>query len=165
MGEITAPQPLKTNHQVGGFDSGNVVLNRWLQRQALKNEQLGASRTYVVCCEQQVIGYYAIATGSIEHDGLPGKLRRNMPDPLPVLVLGRLAVDIKWQQQRIGRGLLKDAVLRSCLIAKQVGVSALLVHCISDEAKQYYLNHGFVESTIAPMTVLLRLKDALQYLT
>ncbi|HHA19082.1 MAG TPA: N-acetyltransferase [Methylophaga sp.] len=163
MGEITAPEPLQTYHKIEHFDCGNHVLNRWLLQKALKNERTGGSRTYVVCCEDKVIAYYAIATGSIEHAGLPSKLRRNMPDPIPVLILGRLAVDSNWQDQHIGRGLLKDAVIRSCLIAKQVGVSALFVHCISDEAKQYYLKYGFVESRIDPMTVLLRLKDALQY--
>jgi predicted N-acetyltransferase YhbS len=163
MGEITAPQSLQANHYVDGFDCGEQVLNRWLVQQALKNEQSGGSRTYVVCCDNKVIGYYAIATGSIEHIGLPSKLRRNMPDPIPVLILGRLAVDTKWQSKHIGSGLLKDAVLRACIIAKQVGVSALLVHCISEQAKQYYQHHGFVESLIAPMTVLLRLKDVLRY--
>jgi len=163
MGEITTPEPLGVQHKLEYFDCGEPVLNRWLLQQALKNERSGGSRTYVVCCEDNVIAYYAIATGSIEHAGLPGKLRRNMPDPIPVLILGRLAVDNSWQHQRIGRGLLKDAVIRSCLIAKQVGVSGLLVHCISDEAKQYYLKYGFVESGIDPRTVLLPLKDALQY--
>jgi len=163
MGEITEPETLQSHHQIDEFDCGIKSLNKWLQQQALKNEQSGASRTYVVCCKQQVIAYYAIATGSVEHVGLPGKLRRNMPDPIPVLIIGRLAVDIHWQQQYIGRGLLKDAVLRACLIAKQVGISALLVHCLSEEAKQYYMKYGFVQSTIEPMTVLLRLKDALLY--
>lgn len=163
MGEITAPEMIQNHHQIDRFDCGNMSLNKWLQQQALRNEQSGASRTYVVCCNQQVIAYYAIATGSVVHDGLPGKLRRNMPEPIPVLVLGRLAVDVRWQHQHVGRGLLKDVVLRSCLIAKQVGTSALLVHCLSEQAKRYYLKYGFVESTIEPMTVLLRLKDALQY--
>ena len=163
MGEITAPEPLQAQHQLEHFDCGESVLNRWLLQQALKNERSGRSRTYVVCCDKNVIAYYAIATGSIEHAGLPGKVRRNMPEPISVLILGRLAVDNNWQLRHVGRGLLKDAVLRACLIAKQVGVSALLVHCISDEAKQYYLKYGFVESTIDPMTVLLPLKDALQY--
>lgn len=163
MGEISAPELLNESHNLDEFDCGVQVLNLWLVRQALKNEKSGGSRTYVVCSGNNVIAYYAIATGSIEHVGLPSKLRRNMPDPIPVLILGRLAVDTGWQSQYIGRGLLKDTVLRACAIAKQVGVSALLVHCISEQAKQYYLDHGFVESNIAPMTVLLRLKDALTY--
>ena len=163
MGEITAPEPLLASHEFKEFDCGNKVLNRWLIQQALKNEHSGGSRTYVVCNDRKVIGYYAIATGSVEHAGLPGKLRRNMPDPISVLVLGRLAVDINWQSKHIGRGLLKDAILRACMIAQQVGVSALLVHCLSKQAKTYYLQHGFIESDSAPMTVLLRLKDALVY--
>lgn len=163
MGEIRAPEVLQSQHKTGAFDCGINSLNKWLQRQALKNEYSGASRTYVVCYKQEVVAYYAIATGSMEHDGLPRKLRQNMPNPIPVLVLGRLAVDRDWQHQNIGRGLLKDAVFRACLIAKQVGISALLVHCLSEEAKQFYMQYGFVESTIEPMTLLLRMKDALLY--
>lgn len=163
MGEITAPELLQAQHKLDHFDCGNHVLNRWLIQQALKNESSGGSRTYVVCCGENVVAYYAIATGSIEYAGLSGKLRRNMPDPISILILGRLAVDSNWQHQYIGRGLLKNAVLRACLIAKQVGVSALLVHCISDEAKQFYMKYGFVESVIDPMIVLLPLKDAMQY--
>lgn len=163
MGKISPPEPIQVSHQLKDFDCGIDVLNRWLKQQALKNEQSGASRSYVVCHGNRVVGYYALSTGSIEHTGLPGKLRRNMPDPIPVLVLGRLAVDSVWQTQHIGRGLLKDAVLRACMVAEHVGVSALLVHCLSEEAKQYYLRHGFMESSIAPMTLLLRLKDALAY--
>lgn len=160
MGKISPPEPLQASHRLNGFDCGVTVLNTWLTQQALKNERSGASRSYVVCDEQQVIGYYALSTGGVEHAGLPGKLRRNMPDPIPVLVLGRLAVDSRWQSHHIGRGLLKNAVLRVCMVAEHVGVSALLVHCISEQAKRYYLQHGFVESLIDPMTLLLRLKDA-----
>jgi len=161
VGKISPPEPIQVLHQLKDFDCGVEVLNNWLIQQALKNEQSGASRSYVVCHGHRVVGYYALSTGSIEHSGLPGKLRRNMPDPIPVLVLGRLAVDSAWQTQHIGRGLLKDAVLRACMVAEHVGVSALLVHCLSEEAKQYYLRHGFMASSIAPMTLLLRLKDAL----
>lgn len=161
MGKINPPEPLQDSHQLKDFDCGVTVLNTWLTKQALKNEQSGASRSYVVCHNNQVIGYYALSTGSVEHTGLPGKLRRNMPDPIPVLVLGRLAVDKNWQTHHIGRGLLKDAVLRACMVAEHVGVSALLVHSISEQAKRYYLQHGFIESSIDPMTLLLRLKDAL----
>lgn len=160
MGKISPPEPIQASHQLKDFNCGDEVLNNWLIHQALKNEQSGASRSYVVCSDDRVVGYYALSTGSIEHSGLPGKLRRNMPDPIPVLVLGRLAVDSGWQTQHLGRGLLKDAVLRACMVAQHVGVSALLVHCISEKAKRYYLRYGFVGSSIAPMTLLLRLKDA-----
>ena len=165
MGEITPPEPLLLTHDVDNFDCNSEVLNIWLKRRAFKNEELGASRTYVVCIDDQVIGYYALATGSIALNGLPGKIRRNMPDPIPVLILGRLAVDKQWQQAGIGRGLLKDAVIRSSLVAKQVGIRALLVHALSVEAKDYYLRQGFVESKEDSMTLLINLKDALHHMS
>lgn len=165
MGKITVPEPLLLTHNLDNFYCNNESLNTWLKRRAFKNEGLGASRTYVVCSDNDVIGYYALATGSIAQNGLPGKIRRNMPDPIPVLILGRLAVDKQWQKAGIGRGLLKDAVMRSALVAKQVGIRALLVHALSVEAKAYYLRQGFIESKEDSMTLLVNLKDALHHMS
>ena len=103
MGEITPPEPLTTAHNVESFACGVPVLDEWLKRRALKNESSGASRTFVVCSDGQVIGYYALATGSVGHRDTPGKVRRNMPDPVPVIVLGRLAIDERWQHAGLGR--------------------------------------------------------------
>lgn len=125
----------------------------------MANAATGASRTYVVCDEQcRVIGYYALAAGSIAADAAPGRLRRNMPDPLPVIVLGRLAVHCDWSGLGIGSGLLKDAVLRSIQASELIGVRALLCHAIDAEAKAFYLKHGFTESPLDPLTVLVGLR-------
>ena len=159
MGKITAPVPLQKQHNIDEFDCGVDVLNHWLKHQDRRNEPSGASRTYVVCHEQTVIGYYALATGSIEHTLLPSKLKRNMPDPIPVLVLGRLAVDQQWQSKQIGRGLLKDVLLRCSRVANEIGIAALLVHCLSEHAKAFYMQYGFIESPFEKMTLLLRMKD------
>lgn len=159
MGQISSPESLLAKHSIDLFDCGVVSLNEWLKRRALKNELLGASRTFVVCKKTQVIGYYALAMGSIMHQHTPNKLRRNMPDPIPVMVLGRLAVDKKWQSTGIGQGLLKDAVLRTLIVSQQVGVKALLIHTISEEAKRFYLRNGFIESPHDPTTLLATLKD------
>ncbi len=132
MGKIGTPEPIAVSHVIETFDCGVPVLNEWLQRRALKNESSGASRTYVVCGDGRVIGYYALATGSVMHSDAPSKMRRNMPDPIPVMVLGRLAVDQKWLHAGLGRGLLKDAVLRSLAVSQQAGIKALLAHAISD---------------------------------
>lgn len=160
MGAITAPEPITPSHLIEAFACGIPVLDDWLKRRALKNEVSGASRTFVVCHDEQVVGYYALATGSVEHRDAPGKLRRNMPDPIPMMVLGRLAVDQQWQRAGIGRGLLKDAVLRSVSVSQQAGVRALLVHVLSEDAKTFYVRNGFLESPLDPMTLIISLQDA-----
>jgi predicted N-acetyltransferase YhbS len=160
MGAITAPEPITPSHLIEAFACGIPVLDDWLKRRALKNEVSGASRTFVVCHDGQVVGYYALATGSVEHRDAPGKLRRNMPDPIPMIVLGRLAVDQQWQSTGIGRGLLKDAVLRSVSVSQHAGVKALLVHVLSEDAKTFYMRNGFLESPLDPMTLIISLQDA-----
>ena len=136
------------------------MLDEWLKRRALKNEVSGASRTFVICQDKQVVGYYTLATGSIEHRNTPGKIRRNMPNPIPVMVLGRLAVDQRWQKAGLGRGLLKDALLRTLSVSKQAGIRALLVHTLSEETKHFYIHNGFIESPLDPMTLMITLQDA-----
>ncbi|MGB5298215.1 MAG: GNAT family N-acetyltransferase [Thiogranum sp.] len=160
MGEITPPEPITTAHNVESFACGVPVLDEWLKRRALKNESSGASRTFVVCSNDQVIGYYALATGSVGHRDTPGKVRRNMPDPIPVIVLGRLAIDERWQHAGLGRSLLRDAILRTLSVSQQAGVKALLVHTLSEDAKQFYLRNGFLVSPLDPMTLIISLQDA-----
>jgi predicted N-acetyltransferase YhbS len=158
---LQAPTPLTASHLTDGFDCGHPSLNAWVQKRALANAASGASRTYVVCADdQRVIGYYALAAGSIAASATPGALRRNMPDPLPVIVLGRLAVDNTHTCQGVGQGLLKDAVLRSLQAAQLIGARALLCHAIDNTAKAFYLKHGFVESPSEPLTVFLSLRTA-----
>ncbi len=155
MGKITTPAPLKITHDLNAFDSGNATLNDWLIKRALKNQQNGASRTFVTCSKNQVIAYYALSTGSVERDIATGNFSRGMPEPIPVIVLGRLAVDKSYQGQGIGSALLKDAMLRTVSIADNVGVRGFLVHAISDDAKRFYLKYGFQESPMEPMTLLI----------
>lgn len=160
MGEIAAPEPITASHLTESFTCGIPVLDEWLKRRALKNEISGASRTFVVCQDERVVGYYALATGSVEHKDAPGKIRRNMPNPVPVMVLGRMAIDQQWQNRGMGRGLLKDALLRSLSVSKQAGIRALLVHALSEDAKQFYARNGFLESPLDPMTLMIALQDA-----
>ena len=160
MGEITAPEPITEAHLIESFSCGVPVLDEWLKHRALKNEVSGASRTFVICQDEQVVGYYTLATGSIEHRNAPGKIRRNMPNPIPVMVLGRLAINQQWQHTGMGRGLLKDALLRSLSVSKQAGIRALLVHALSEDAKHFYTRNGFLESPFDPMTLMIALQDA-----
>lgn len=124
----------------------------------LKKSGDGASRTFVICQSDRVVGYYALASGSVERLEAPGSIARNMPDPLPVIVLGRLAVDLSMQGQRLGSSLLKDALLRVLKISQDIGVRAVLVHAISEDAKRFYLAYGFQVSPIDAMTLMLPIR-------
>ncbi len=154
------PQPIKPEHDLKDFDSGNLKLDDWLRKRALKNEDGGASRTYVVTVEQKVIAYYCLANGSVVNTSAPSRVRRNMPDPIPVMVIGRLAVDYNWQSQGIGRALLRDALLRTLQAATIAGIRAILVHALNEEAKQFYEKCGFISSPVASMTLMVTIKDA-----
>lgn len=157
---IRPPEKLSATHNLSDFDSGEPVLDDWLRRRALHNEASGASRTYVVCMGKTVMGYYTLAVGAVAHAEAPGRVRRNMPDPLPVMVLGRLAVDKSLQRRGIGKGLLRDAVLRTVQAAEIAGIRAILVHAISEPAKRFYEGCGFMASPIDPLTVVLTVAEA-----
>src|SRR5437773_11805345 len=121
-GEISPPERLTPDHDVGAFDSGVAPLDDWLKRRALPSEEAGGSRTFVIGAAGRVVGYYALAAGAVEQISAPGRVRRNMPDPVPVMVLGRLAVDREYQGRRIGEGLLRDAILRTLQAAEFGGI-------------------------------------------
>lgn len=154
---ISGPQPLSAEHRLEKFRCGESSLDDWLKRRALKNLANGSSRTYVICENDAVIGYYCLAAGAIGHSQAPSAMRRNRPDPIPVLVLGRLAIHIDHHQRGLGTALLRDAILRSIQAAEIAGVTALLVHAISENAKRFYRSRGFVESPVKPMTMCLLL--------
>ncbi len=162
MADLSAPTPLLATHVTDEFDCGEPVLNDWLKKRALKNEGSGASRTFVVCQDKKVVGYYALATGSVMHQHAPSKVRRNMPEPVPVMIPGRLAVSKKLQSAGLGRGLLRDAILRTLGVSKQAGIKALLVHAPSEAAHKFYRQCGFIESPLDPMVLMITLKDARQ---
>jgi len=164
MEELSAPTPLLASHVTDEFDCGEPVLNDWLKKRALKNESSGASRTFVVCRGNKVVGFYVLATGSVMHQHAPSKVRRNMPEPIPVMILGRLAVSKDVQSVGLGRGLLRDAILRTLGVSKQAGIKALLVHALSDAAHKFYRQCGFIESPLDPMVLMITLKDAEQQL-
>ncbi|XBS70956.1 GNAT family N-acetyltransferase [Acerihabitans sp. KWT182] len=157
--EIGEPELLASQHIVADFHCSESSLDEWLKRKALKNQTIGASRTFIICTSdsKHVIGFYALATGSVQRQIVSGALRRNMPEPIPILVLERLAVDARYHSLGLGVGLLKDAVLRSRQVAEQVGTKALLVHALSDNAHAFYRHWGFISSEIQPSTLLLPL--------
>jgi predicted N-acetyltransferase YhbS len=128
---ISAPEPLGDHHQTDEFGSGETSLDDWLKRRARANQASGASRTYVVCDEGRVIAYYALASGAIAAAGTPGRFRRNMPDPIPVAILARLAVDRAFQGRGLGRALFRDAARRVTGAADAMGIRGIVVHAIS----------------------------------
>ena len=156
--DLRAPAPIAEDHALSDFDSGEVFLDEWLRKRAVKNHASGASRCFVVCCGASVIGYYSLSAGAIGHEASPKAMRRNMPDPLPVLLLGRLAIDKRYQHQGIGRALLRDAMIRAANVSRDAGVCAILVHAISDQAKRFYLSQGFVQSPLQAMTLLMTIE-------
>lgn len=156
MQKLLKPEVLQPLHNRKQFDCGDNGLNEWLWHRAEKNHHSGASRCYVTCNQaQDIIGFYCLSAGAVARNDVPKKLQRNMPDPLPVMVMGRLAVDKNYHNQGIGKALLKDAIIRTLHVAEQAGVVALLVHALSDSAKQFYISCGFIESPLNPMTLCL----------
>ena len=156
--QLGAPEPLSATHRLDDFDCSEVTLDDWLKRRALANQSSGASRTFVVVDQEGLArGYYAMAAGAVSHLLATSKVRRNMPDPVPVMVLARLAVDRRAQGIHLGASLLLDAVDRTIAVSRQAGVRALLVHALHDRAKQFYEHYGFQASPAHPMTLMLRL--------
>jgi GNAT superfamily N-acetyltransferase len=153
------PERLADRHDLAAFTSGEPTLDDWLRRRARPNQASGASRAYVLAEADRVIGYYSLAAGAIAITDAPGRLRRNKPDPIPMTVLGRLAVDQTRQGKGLGRLLLRDAVLRTVQAAGIVGVRGILVHALSPAAKPFYETFGFRESPANPMTLMAALQD------
>lgn len=156
---IRPPEPLTAEHGLGAFDSGVVSLDDWLRRRALPNQVSGASRTFVVVDAGQVVAYYALAASAVAPDAAPGRFKRNMPDPIPVVVLGRLAIALSHQGHGLGRALFQDAAHRVIHAADAIGIRGLLVHAISDEAKAFYLRLGLAPSPLEPMTMMSTVAD------
>jgi predicted N-acetyltransferase YhbS len=159
-GALAAPEALASHHELDTFESGVATLDEWLKRRARRNEADGASRTFVLCADRRVVGYYSLAAGSVLHTAATGKVRRKMPDPLPALLLARLAVDQAWHGRGLGADLLSDAISRAIGAAETIGVRAILVHAISDGAKAFYEKHGFRSSPIEPMTLMVTMDEA-----
>jgi len=154
MGTIVAPEPLGASHDLIGFDCGEPSLNQWLAGRADKNEKTGASRTYVLTDDQRVIGYFSLANGHVSRAIAPGAISRNMPDPIPVIIMGRLAVHINYQRKGLGSDLLRDAFLRARKASEISAARALLIHALNDKAKRFYLHHGFFKSPVDPLTLM-----------
>ncbi|HDG1707809.1 TPA: GNAT family N-acetyltransferase [Kluyvera ascorbata] len=153
-------EKLSPAHLIADFCSGEPVLDDWLKRRAWQNEETGATRTFVLCsgADKRVMGYYSLSTGAIQREAVPGAFRRNMPEPIPIVLIARFAVDVDYQNQRWGGKMLREAVMRTMLIAQVIGVRGLVVHALSDNAKNFYQRFGFVESPLQPHTLVLPIR-------
>lgn len=158
--QLSSPEPLSSAHRLDEFECGEFVLDEWLKRRAQANQLSGGSRTFVVTDQDnRVCGYYAMAAGAVAHQMATSAVRRNMPDPVPVMVLARLAVDQRAQGIHLGASLLQDAVNRAVAVSHNAGVRALIVHALNDRARQFYEHYGFQASPVHPMTLMLRLSS------
>jgi GNAT superfamily N-acetyltransferase len=155
-----APTALAAQHGLDGFDCGVPSLDAWLKRRARQNQASGASRTFV-CADAagQVVAYYALASSAVAPAATTGRFRRNMPDPVPVVVLGRLAIARSHQGLGLGRALFQDAAQRVLHAADAIGIRGMLVHALSDDAKAFYLALGLEASPLEPMTLMTTVAD------
>lgn len=152
-----SPEPLGPTHAVDAFDSGHASLDSWLQERARGSEGLSA-RTYVACAfDGRVAGYYAISTAAAHRVALPSaKLRKGMPEEIPLLLIGRLAVDRAHRRKGLGAALLADALRRCAAAAGIAGARGVIAHAVDDAAVGFYLRHGFQPAPpLGERTVLL----------
>lgn len=156
---LSAPEPLAAHHDTAEFACGVESLDRWIKQRALKNQASGASRTFVICDGGRVVAYYALASSAVATEAATGRLRRNMPDPIPVVVLGRLAINQSLQGSGLGRALVRDACLRVIAAADAIGIRGMVVHALSPTAQAFYERVGFDPSPIDPMTLMATIAD------
>lgn len=158
LAALSSPGPLEASHDISRFDCGKVALNDWLRHTALRSEGRTA-RCYVVAQRNIVVGYYCLAAGAVGHENAPRKLRKNAPDPTPVVIIGRLAVDKALQGKGVGRGLLKDALLRVTKASELVGARAVIVHTVDQEAVPFYARYGFRSFPLGNQTLFLTIDE------
>lgn len=160
MGRISAPQPLSEKHGIENFDCGNGFLNDWLKKYALVNSRANSAKTFVVCEHQEVIGYYSLAMGSVDYEEATPRIKKGLArHPIPVVVLARLAVDLRYQKQRIGVSLLKDALLRALTVSEHIGARAVFVNAKDENSKNFYERQGFRPLPSDSLKLLILIKD------
>ena len=162
MRRFNDPEPLGVDHDIEAFDCGIESLNAWLKRHALQAAAAGSARTFVIVDNDQhrVVGYHALAAASIAHADATSRARKGMPrHPIPAALLARLAVDATVHGRGIGAWLLRDAMLRTLSAADEMGIRILLVHAIDENARSFYLRHGFEPSPTDVLNLQLLVKD------
>ena len=162
---LSAPTPLTPDHDLSAFDCGEPALDDWLRHRALKNESR-FSRTYVVCDANKVVAYFCISAGSVERGMVPGRIRRNAPDPVRVSVIGRLAVSRDHAGKGLGADLLADALCRIASASRILGIGAVMVHAQDDEARRFYLHCAeFIDYPADSRTLFLPIETVVESVT
>jgi GNAT superfamily N-acetyltransferase len=164
---FSTPVPITSAHDLAQFDCGNEALNEFLRKYALQNSSAGIARTFVTTIEHEatVAGYFSLAAGSVEPAQVPDRIAKGVPrHPIPVILLARVAVDLKYQGQQLGKGLLKQALLKSVEASRIIGARAILVHAKHQKSADFYAKFGFVPSPSNPFHLLLILKDVAKIL-
>ena len=160
MGALRPPEPLTPRHDVSQFSSGVPTLDSWLRGKARLNEAKGGARTYVACEGDRVAGFYSLAASSVERHRVSSRVGRSMPDPVPVILLGQLAVDERYRSRRLGSDLLVDAARRSLAAAELIGARAIVVQAIDERAAAFYTKFGFRPfSNSEPLMLILRMSE------
>lgn len=166
MSDARRVEKLRRDHAVEGFDCGREELNQYLQRYAWQNQQAGASQTYVGVVGEAIVGFHTLAAGQVTYDDAPERLTKGLArHPVPIMLLARLAIDRRWQNQGIGKALLRDAMQRTLQAADIAGIRALAVHAKDEGAKHVYQHFDFVPSPSDPMHLFVLLKDLRRIIT
>jgi predicted GNAT family N-acyltransferase len=153
---VNSPRLITADDILADFNCGVPALNEWLKHRAIPNHLGGASRSYVICRDKTVLGYYCLSAGAVTNASATGSIRRNMPDPIPAIVLGRLAIDLSVKGHGLGAGLLLHAIEQTQVAAKIIGARALLVHAQDQASANFYRHFKFAASTLDEMTLMLR---------
>ncbi|WP_419864319.1 GNAT family N-acetyltransferase [Candidatus Poriferisodalis sp.] len=159
MSAFRGPELFSNSHDIEAFDCGDEALNNWLRRRAAHNQREGSSRTWVVVHADQVVAYYASSTAVVARSEATRRAARNQPDPLPAMLLGRLAVDLRHQGAGLAAALLKHFLQTALEVAELTGLRLVLVHAKDEQASSFYRHFGFESSPIDDLTLMLRIKD------
>ena len=162
MSSFARPRPVTAHDDVSTFGCGKQSLDNWLNLRAIKNEADGNSRTFISVERESgvVAGYYCLSSHSISRDEMPGSIRRNAPDPIPVILIGRLAVDSRFARQGLGYSLLRDALTKAVEAANIVGSRAIVVDALDDEAVTFYEKFGFRLMPGSARALYITMEDA-----
>lgn len=157
-------EKLSRDHHVDPFDCGQELLNRFLVRSALVNQLSSMSTTYVALGDDEVIGFYTLVVGSVKPEEAPSRLTKGVPRyPVPMMLLARLATSVTWQAKGVGRGMMKDAIVRTLQAAEIAGIRAMAVHAKDENARAFYEHFDFVQSASDPLHLMALLKDLRAY--
>jgi GNAT superfamily N-acetyltransferase len=156
---VTQPVLLNEGHDISAFDCGDQHLNEWLRQRAHGNQRSGASRTYVASEGGRVVAFYSLVTATLLHSQATGAVRRNMPQPIPALLIGRFALDRGIQGQGAGRALLSDALRRCQKVSGDAGVRAVIVEALNELAASFYRHCGFTPSPADPLLLMITIAE------